>query len=91
MGCRLAWKHRNNYILGKQRFFTVTDGHGLNKLPLETILPKPALSYMSNKSVIIALFKALLLTDFAVGAVDICNLCRVPIVILQVSRSTQHR
>lgn len=33
-------------------------------------------------------FKLLLLTDFAVGAVDVCNLCRVPIVILQVSRST---
>lgn len=87
----LAWKHRNNYILGKQTFFTATNGHGLNKLPLEITLPKPAISYTTNKSVIMALFKALLLTDFAVGAVDVCNLCRVPIVILQVSRSTQQR
>lgn len=31
------------------------------------------------------------MTDFAVGTVDVCNLCRVPIVILQVSGSTQHR
>lgn len=36
-------------------------------------------------------FKSLLLTDFAVGAVDVCNLCRVPIVILEVSGSTQLR
>lgn len=79
------------YILGKQRFFTATDGHGLHKLPLEITLPKPAMNYTTNKSVIKALFKDPLLTDFAVGAADVCNLCRVPIVILQVSRSTQQK